>query len=83
MTEAQKFSLAFIIVQNTGKFKSDLKAWNRKAMPDKTWTNMKTQFCLALQDIRYVEDEPVNGTFDQANMISKISEGVRCGIKIN
>ena len=48
MTEAQKCSMAFIIFQNTGKFKSDLKAWNRKADADKTWDNMKSHFRSAL-----------------------------------
>ena len=30
MSEEQKIGMAFIIFQNTGKFKSDLKTWNRK-----------------------------------------------------
>lgn len=81
MSEAQKIAMAFIIFQNTGKFKSDLKSWNRKAPHDKTWTNMKTHFRDALQDARDVEDEPIAQAFDQANMISEVLEGVRAIVR--
>ena len=67
MTEAQKISMAFVIFQNTGKFKSDLKLWNRKPDADKNWMNMKTHFREAFQEIRDVKDTPAPATFDQEN----------------
>ena len=77
MTELQKNSIAFIIFQNTGKFKSDLKNWLRKPNVDQTWSDMKIYFRHALQDIRNVDDIPVSETFDQENMIQEGLEGVR------
>ena len=38
---------------------------------------MKTPFCHALQDIRNVDDVPVSESFDQANMIQEVLEGLR------
>ena len=81
MTEAQKRSMAFIIFQNTGKFKSDLKSWNRKSAADRTWDKMKSHFRDALQDARDVEDAPVGQTFDQANMINEVLDGVRAIVR--
>ena len=77
MSEAQKISMAFVIFQNTGKFKSDLESWNRKPDADKTWINMKTHFREAFQEIRDVEDSPVMETFDQENLVSDVLDGVR------
>ena len=81
MTEAQKINMAFITFQNCGKFKSDLKAWNRKATADKTWLNMKTHFREALEDIRNVDDVTIDQTFDQANMVREVLEGVRAIVR--
>ena len=44
VTEPQKNIMAFIIFQNTGKFKSDLKNWLRKPNIDQTWDNTKIYF---------------------------------------
>ena len=77
MSKAQNISMAFVIFQTAGKFKSDLKAWNRKLDVHKTWPNMKSYFCEAYQEIRDVEDTPVTETFDQANMINEVLEGVQ------
>ena len=38
---------------------------------------MKTHFRHALQDIRDVDDVPASNTYDQANMIQEVLEGVR------
>ena len=38
---------------------------------------MKIHFRHALQDIRNINDVPVSETFDQANMIQEVLEGVR------
>lgn len=76
MSEEQKCGLAFIIFQNTGKFKSDLKAWNRKPDNARTWANMKIHFREAHLAIRDVEDEPIANTFNQANMVNEVIEGL-------
>ena len=77
MSKEQKNNIIFIIFQNTGKLKSDLKTWNRKADADQTWANMKTNFRETHFSIGDVEDEPISKTFDQANMVRKVLEGVR------
>ena len=74
--------MAFVIFQNTGKFKSDLKSWSRKPEVERTWSNMKSHFRDTLQDARDVEDAPVGQTFDQANMINEVLDGV-CAIVRN
>ena len=38
---------------------------------------MKTHFREAHQAIRNVDDDPINDTFDQANMVSEVLDGVR------
>jgi hypothetical protein len=81
MTEAQMINIAFIVFQNTGKFKSDLKAWNRKNEADKTWSNMKKHFRDALEDIRDVDDVTIEQTFDQANMVREVLDGVRAIVR--
>ena len=69
--------MAYIIFQNTGKFKSDLKNWSRKPEINHKWINMKAYFRNALQDIKDVDDVPVSTTYNQVNMIQQVFDGVR------
>ena len=41
------------------------------------WNNMKIYFCNALQNTRNIDDVPISETYDQANMIQEVLEGVR------
>ena len=42
---------------------------------------MRSHFRDALQDARDVEDEPIEQTFDQANMVGEVLEGVRAIVR--
>ena len=78
MSEENKIGLAYVIFQNSGKFKSDLKAWNNKPIADKTWSNMKAHFREALDNIRATDDTPIEeSTYDQMNMVNEVLAGVK------
>ena len=78
MTDEQKIGLAYIIFQNTGRFKSDLKTWNRLQIADKTWPGMKKHFREALENIRATDDVTMeDSSFNQINMINEVLAGVK------
>ena len=39
ISTVQKCKLAYIVLQNTKRFKSGLREWDRKPLEDKTWDN--------------------------------------------
>ena len=43
LTEQQKINIAYLILQKTRKYKSDLNTWNRRTAATKTWPNFKTK----------------------------------------
>ena len=78
MSEEHKIGLAYIIFQNSGKFKSDLKEWNNKPVTEKNWANMKTHFREALDNIRATDDNPIKeSTYDQMNMVNGVLDGAK------
>ena len=74
--QAQKTMQAYILFQATRKLKSYLKPWNRMVAVDQTWPNTNIHFCTALQDIRSVNNTPVNESSDHADMIQEVPGGV-------
>ena len=44
ITTVQKCKLAYVVLQNTKKFKSGLREWNQKQWEDKTWENFQAHF---------------------------------------
>ena len=56
MSDEQIIGLVYVIFQNTGRFKSDLKSWNRLQAADKTWPRMKTHFREVLKNIRATDE---------------------------
>ena len=75
--------MAFIIFQNTGKFKSDLKSWNKKATADQTCENFKKYMCgehLSLDKVNALnkDDSSINHVdilAQQETMFKEMEEG--------
>ena len=77
MSDEPKIGLVYVIFQNTGHFKSDLKSWNRLQAADKTWPQMKTHFREALENIRATDEITMEDTsFNQINMVNEVLAGV-------
>ena len=78
MSDEQKIGLAYIIFQNAGCFKSDLKAWNRLQIANQTWPRMKQHFREALENIRATAEVNIEDTsFNQINMVNEVLAGVK------
>lgn len=61
------------LIQETGMFTYDLKAWKRLPPTEKTWARFKQDFSTAHQELR--ENSPVvQGMFAQANAVQRDSD---------
>jgi hypothetical protein len=54
------------LIQETGMFPDDLKAWKRLPTPDRTWARFKSDFTMAHQELRENNSSDA-GVFSQAN----------------
>ena len=44
ISTVQKCKLAYVVLQNTKRFKSGLREWDRKPLVEKTWENFQVHF---------------------------------------
>ena len=51
-TAAQVVSTAFHVIQKTGMFVDDCKTWKRRPAIEKTWSQLKTDFSIAHNELR-------------------------------
>lgn len=66
-TPEQVAAVAYQLVFKTGMFPDDAKTWKRRAPIDKTWTNFKTVFATAHQELRECQQTTGATSFHSAN----------------
>ena len=76
-TQQQTLSIAYTILNNTGRFAQAFKEWNDKPAAQKIWNNMKTRFRNALRNLRTLNQVSFRDSqFNQANLIENIANAV-------
>jgi hypothetical protein len=80
LTARQTIAKAYVILNKTRRFKTDITDWNRKPELDKTWTNFKTHFRRAHQEFRETTDitlEESDLQRNNANLVQQVVEGLQ------
>ena len=76
-TQPQTLSIAYTILNNTGRFAQALKEWNDKPAAQKSWNTMKTHFRNAHRNFRTLNQVSFRESqFHQANLIESIANAV-------
>jgi hypothetical protein len=66
-TAAQVISNAYLLIFNTGLFQESCREWRRRPTAEQTWTNFKTQFAEAHQDLRRTQNTTQGSGYHNAN----------------
>jgi hypothetical protein len=80
LTEGQIIAKAYIIINNTRRFKLPINEWNRKPAADKNWNSFKTHFRQAHREFRETTDVTIEESeleSNQANFVQRVIEGLR------
>jgi hypothetical protein len=80
LTTRQTIAKAYLILNKTRRFKTDITDWNRKPEIEKTWTNFKTHFRRAHQEFRETTDitlEESDLQRNNANLVQQVVEGLQ------
>jgi hypothetical protein len=80
LTARQTIAKAYVILNKTRRFKTDITNWNRKPELDKTWTNFETHFRRAHQEFRETSDITLKESDLQqtdANLVQQVVEGLQ------
>ena len=72
MSDEQLGSMAFAILQRTGKYKSKLTKWLKKLLADKTWENFKAYIRSAQKDLRDQGDLTVGTAMSNNDIINVV-----------
>jgi len=80
-SEQQKIDMGFIILQNTRKFNSGLKAWDKKESDDKTWENFQAHFRKQQKELRRTGELSVSEALNKDDFVNLLSEGIREGVE--
>jgi hypothetical protein len=66
-TAAQVLTNAYSLIFKTGMFSESCREWRRRPAAEQTWTNFKTQFAEAHQDLRLVQSTTQGAGYHNAN----------------
>ena len=72
----QKCKLAYVVLQNTKRFKSGLWEWDRKPLQEKTWDNFQSHFREVQRQLRRTGDLTVEQTMDNEQLINMVSSEI-------
>ena len=74
-TEQQQITIAYNILNRSGRFISDIKDWKRKPAADRTWINLKIHFRRAHDELRETSSDTLQA-MQQANIAQQVIEGI-------
>ncbi len=80
LTQRQTISKAYVILNKTRRFKTDITDWNRLPEVQKTWPNFKAHFRRAHQEFRETTDvtlEESDLQRNNANLVQQVVEGLQ------
>eukprot|EP00957_Ditylum_brightwellii_P123615 9424630-Ditylum_brightwellii.AAC.1 len=73
--------IAYLLLQNTRKYKSNLNAWNRRASTSKTWANFKTDMKEAQEALHCTDELTVQDDINQVEIMNMVAEGIQQAAK--
>ena len=76
LTEKQLIEIAYVVIEKAKTFKKDLRDWNRKQDEDQTWSNFKTHFRNAQQELRTSGDLTVKEAMGKDELINIVTESI-------
>eukprot|EP00957_Ditylum_brightwellii_P020904 1576335-Ditylum_brightwellii.AAC.1 len=77
ITEQQMISIAYLIQQKNAKYRMDLKEWNRKAHPLKTWADFKSEFCTTQKELCKTGELTVEDSVNHNELANMVTEGTQ------
>ena len=80
LTQRQTISKAYVILNKSRRFKTDITDWNRLPEVQKTWPNFKAHFRRAHQEFRETTDvtlEESDLQRNNANLVQQVVEGLQ------
>jgi len=80
-TAQQLINIAYVIINRTGKYQTYIREWLRTPAADKTWTNFKTAFRRAHQELKEAGDLELKDTpYASANLVQDVIDGVQTAL---
>ena len=77
-SEQQLINIAYVILNNIGKYQPYIREWSRLPPDQKAWANFKTQFWQAHQELKEAGDLQVQDSqFNLANTGQEVIDGVQ------
>ena len=80
LTNRQTIAKAYVILNKTRRFKTDITDWNRQPEADKTWLNFKEHFRRAHQEFRETTDVTLEASDlhrNNANLVQQVVDGMQ------
>eukprot|EP00957_Ditylum_brightwellii_P020564 1550453-Ditylum_brightwellii.AAC.1 len=77
LTAEQKIDMAYLLLQKTRKYKSNINAWNRRAANTKTWSAFKTKMREAQKGLRCTGELTVQDAINQVEIVNMVAEGIQ------
>ena len=82
LSEQQLINIAYVILNNTGKYQIYIREWSRLPPDQKPWAHFKTQFRQAHQELKEAGDLQVRETqFNSANLVQEVIDGVQSALQ--
>ena len=74
-SEQQQITIAYNILNRSGRFVSDIKEWKRKSTADRNWINFKLHFRRAHDELRETSSDTLQA-MQHANIAQQVIEGI-------
>ena len=74
-SEQQQITIAYNILNRSGRFVSDIKEWKRKPALERNWINFKLHFRRAHDELRETSSETLQA-MQHANIAQQVIEGI-------
>lgn len=74
-SKQQQITIAYNILNRSGRFVTDIKEWKRKPVADRTWPNLKLHFRRAHDELRETSNETLQA-MQHANIAQQVIEGI-------
>ena len=74
-SEQQKITIAYNILNRSGRFVSDIKEWKRRPVAERDWTNFKLHFRRAHDELRETSSDTLQA-MQHANIAQQVIDGI-------
>lgn len=74
-SDQQQITIAYNILNRSGRFVSDIKDWKRKPANERTWLNLKLHFRRAHEELRETSNDTLQA-MQHANIARQVIDGI-------